>query len=367
MVTRPDGLNEGDTATAVSGSPSAVMAAATSDLQVRAVLPPSFCRWQALGGVGVVSLLAMALVLLGRWNSVTWMQALTLFCYGLSVGLFCALSVCLCGALVRRLSVRGAWALAWLIVVISALAYSYSVGIVATVLGFGPGADDHAKFVLQTVLGAGMVSVFMFRYLFVWAQWEAETQSEAEARVQALQARIRPHFLFNSLNTIASLIHDNPESAERATEDLSELFRAGMRRADEMIALEDELDLARKYLDMEQRRLGERLQLDWSSDELPGSLSVLPMVLQPLLENAVNHGVAPLPEGGKVQVYGRSEGGQVVITITNPLARGHDQRGSGMALNNIRARLALAHGQRASLITSKDNERFYAVLTLPHG
>ena len=331
----------------------------------RTVLLPNFCQWRAMGGVATVSLLATALLLLGKPATPGLLQVLQLLLYGLGLGLFCALAVCLCRALLLRLSVRNGWLLAWLVVLVAAIAFSYTVGVVSSVLGFGPGAQAHGRFMLQSLLGAGIVSVALFRYLFIRAQWEAEMLSEAEARVQALQARIRPHFLFNSLNTIASLIHDNPDSAERATEDLAELFRAGMRRADELIPLADELDLARKYLDMEQRRLGERLQVDWSVSELPGQAAVLPMMLQPLLENAVGHGIAARADGGRLQVYGRAEGANLVITITNPLAASSPRPGAGMALDNIRARLALAHGGQASLITSQDQASFYAVLTVP--
>jgi two-component system sensor histidine kinase AlgZ len=250
-------------------------------------------------------------------------------------------------------------------VVLAAWIFSYGVGIVSTVLGFGPGQDRFGAFLLQSVFGAAIVSVALFRYLFIRAQWQAKMLSEAEARVHALQSRIRPHFLFNSLNMIANLIDEDPEAAERATVDLAEMFRAGMRRADRLVPLSEELAIGRRYLDMEQRRLGERLRVDWVLDALPEDVPVLPMVLQPLLENAVSHGVQPRPEGGTVQVSGRFDGSQLVITITNPLAPDGSRRGSGMALHNIRSRLALAYGDRAGLFTERDDERFYAVLTLP--
>jgi two-component system sensor histidine kinase AlgZ len=140
-----------------------------------------------------------------------------------------------------------------------------------------------------------------------------------------------------------------------------------MRRADELIPLADELQLARQYLDMEQRRLGERLQVDWRVDDLPPGAAVLPLILQPLLENAVGHGVQARPEGGTISVYGRSEGSQVVITIGNPVApEGASAAGHGMALRNIRERLSLAFGPKADLLTSRDLERFYAVLSVPY-
>ncbi len=240
------------------------------------------------------------------------------------------------------------------------------IGVVATVLGFGPGREGLAAFMLQSVLAVSVVSVALFRYLFIRAQWEAEIEAEAEARVQALQARIRPHFLFNSLNTIASLIHDEPDAAERATVDLADLFRGSMRRADQLISLEEELSLGRKYLDMERRRLGERLTVDWNVAELPADASVLPMILQPLLENAVNHGVQARANGGQIRVFGRVEGENIVITISNPVPEQDVRPGHGMALPNIRGRLELALGSQASLITNQDQDRFYAVLTLPH-
>jgi len=207
----------------------------------------------------------------------------------------------------------------------------------------------------------------LFRYLFVRAQWRAQLLAESEARVQALQARIRPHFLFNSLNTIASLIPDDPSSAERATEDLADLFRGSMRRADSLISLSEELDLARKYLQMEERRLGDRIGIKWQVDELPDGAFVLPLTLQPLLENAVAHGIQPRVDGGEVRVYGRSEGDIIVITISNPLGpKEHIAPGNGMALVNIRERLQLAFGPAASLITHQDDEQFFAILSLPY-
>jgi two-component system sensor histidine kinase AlgZ len=185
--------------------------------------------------------------------------------------------------------------------------------------------------------------------------------------VQALQARIRPHFLFNSLNTIASLIPDDPVNAEAATLDLADIFRGSMRRADQLISLSDELQLAHQYLDMERRRLGDRLKVEWRVEELPAGASILPLTLQPLLENAVAHGIQTLEQGGKLAVYGRAEGDLIVITISNPLAPvGSDTSGHGMAMKNIRERLSLAFGSRAGLVTSQDKERFYAVLSLPH-
>jgi two-component system sensor histidine kinase AlgZ len=192
--------------------------------------------------------------------------------------------------------------------------------------------------------------------------------AQAEARVQALQARIRPHFLFNSLNTIASLVPVDPQNAESAIEDLADIFRGSMRRADQPISLAEELKLACQYLEMEKRRLGKRMEINWRVEELPAHAAVLPLMLQPLLENAVAHGIQSRREGGSIAVYGRAEGDQVVVTIANPVAAEGSSvtGGHGMAIDNIRERLLFAYGSRASLMTYEDAEKFYAVLSLPH-
>lgn len=328
--------------------------------------PPDFCSWRQLTGVAAMALLTAWMVSLGSPWPMQAQALLLLMSYAVALGLFCAYLVCAFRGLLVRLGTRAAWFLAWLVVVGAAAFFSFLVGIISSVMGVGPTPEAHMAFMGKSVLGAAIVSLALFRYLFVRARWEEDMLSEAEARVEALQARIRPHFLFNSLNTIASFIHDDPDGAERATEDLAELFRGGMRRSDDMIPLCDELSLGRKYLAMEERRLGERLQVEWLVDELPAQVPVLPMMLQPLLENAVAHGVQPSPAGGTVRVFGRLEGGNIVLTVTNPLPPSGSKPGQGMALGNIRSRLALTYSSLASLMTHRDDKNHYAVLTLPH-
>jgi len=333
----------------------------------RGVYPPSFCRWRLLLVVMAMTQLSVLLMGVGRLPdlSLLWLGAATM--YAQALALMTALGVCISRAWLGRLSARGAWLGSWITAVVVALGFSYSAGIVGTVLGVGPGRQDFAIFVWQSVLAVALVGAALLRYLFIRAQWRTQVLAQSEARVQALQARIRPHFLFNSLNTIASLIPEEPVSAECAIEDLADLFRGSMRRADSLISLSEELDLARRYLQMEQRRLGERLRVEWRVSELPEGASVLPLTLQPLLENAVTHGIQPRTDGGEVRVYGRAEKENIVITISNPLGlRASGNRGHGMALANIRERLELAFGPNASLITHQNDEQFFAVLSLPY-
>ena len=329
--------------------------------------PPSFCNWRLLLAVVAVTQISVLLMGLGLLRDINLLGLGSVSLYAQALALVTAAGVCISQAWLGRLSARGAWLGSWLVAITVALAFSYSAGIVGTVLGLGPGRDNFAMFVLQSVLAVALVSLALFRYLFIRTQWQAQVLARSEARVQALQATIRPHFLFNSLNTIASLIPDDPLAAERAIEDLADLFRGSMRRADSLISLAEELKLARKYLQMEQRRLGKRLRIDWNVNELPDSATILPLTLQPLLENAVAHGIQSRVDGGEVRVYGRSEKDNIVITISNPLGpHDHISKGHGSALANIRERLQLAFGLNASLITHQGNEQFFAVLSLPY-
>ncbi len=229
-------------------------------------------------------------------------------------------------------------------------------------------APDH--FLLRNLLFAGIISALALRYFYVQHHWRRRVESEAKAHLQALQARIRPHFLFNCMNTIASLIPIRPEAAEQAVEDLSALFRASLTDLDRRITLEQELDLCRQYLRIEALRLGSRLQMEWDIDSLPRTLLLPPLTLQPLLENAVYHGIEPLPEGGRIELSGRTTEQGVEIRIRNPLpaAVGPRQQGNRLALENVRERLAACFGERAGITVEQGGEGEFCVLvSLPTG
>ncbi|MDT8321608.1 MAG: histidine kinase [Xanthomonadales bacterium] len=339
------------------------------ETQARAIgiYPPSFCDWRLLLAVMVITEVSVVLVGIGHGRFPGWQWLATVTLYAQWMALFCAAGLCVSSGWTSRLSARGAWFGSWIFSLVLATVFSLAVWTAGQKLLPGRIEGGALGFVFSSVFAVALVGVVFFRYLLIRARWRSELMAQAEARVQALQARIRPHFLFNSLNTVASLIPDDPKNAEAAILDLADIFRGSMRRTDRQIPLVDELQLARQYLAMEKRRLGERLEIDWRVDELPPHASVLPLMLQPLLENALAHGVQCRAEGGKIVVYGRAEGDQVVITIANPLApEGVATGGNGMAVDNIRERLALAFGARASLWTNQDREQFYAVLSFPH-
>ena len=189
----------------------------------------------------------------------------------------------------------------------------------------------------------------------------------SEARLQALQARIRPHFLFNSINAVLSLIRAEPRRAEAALEDMADLFRVLMADNRDLAPLENEVELCRQYLALEQLRLGARLQIDWHVDNMPKDALMPPLVLQPLLENAVYHGIEPSIEPGVVSVNIYHVRDQVHMVLRNPYRKdGNHHAGNKMALGNIRERLALHFDAEASLRTRAGDSEYEVHITIPY-
>jgi two-component system, LytTR family, sensor histidine kinase AlgZ len=208
--------------------------------------------------------------------------------------------------------------------------------------------------------------------ILAWFDWRARRLSPAlaEARLQALQARIRPHFLFNSINSVLSLMRSNPSRAETALENLAELYRALMADNRQLSSLKREIELARAYLELEALRLGERLQVDWridaGVDNLPQQILLPALVLQPLLENAVAHGIEPDAQGGRIGVDIFASGSQLNIVVRNPCrAETPGRTGNRMALSNIRERLALHFDAEARLSAHQVGDEFVVQMAMP--
>jgi two-component system sensor histidine kinase AlgZ len=202
---------------------------------------------------------------------------------------------------------------------------------------------------------------------WVWLEARARSQrpADASARLAELQARIRPHFLFNALNTALALVRADPARAERVLEDLAELFRAVLADDNAAVPLADEIELARKYLAIEQVRFGDRLALEWELDPAAGNARVPPLVLQPLVENAVRHGIEPAAGGGTIRVRTRVRLGQALVRIDNTLPATPSQPGHGMALANVRERLRLLHDVAAQLDVKREADRFRVQIVVP--
>ena len=221
---------------------------------------------------------------------------------------------------------------------------------------------DVARYMLFGVLVCGI--------LLIYFRWRSQALSRAlhEARLQVLRARIRPHFLFNSINAVLSIVRAKPMQAEAALQDMSDLFRMAMADAQDLVPLRLEIELSKQYIALEQLRMGERLRVDWQIQDVPDDALIPPLLLQPLLENAVYHGIEPLPQGGSITVALRRSGDEVRLTVENPYASSgavpHD--GNKMALQNIRERLALLFDIEARYKVESGKEFYRVEITLPY-
>lgn len=228
--------------------------------------------------------------------------------------------------------------------------------------------EPHRDFLLRTFAISSIVVALAMRYLYISSEWRRSIVLEAQSRVSALQALIRPHFLFNSLNTIASLARSDPRLAEEAVEDLADLMRANLGINRERSTLREELEIATTYQRIEKLRLGDRLEVRWNVDQLPMQALLPSLTLQPLVENAIYHGIELVPDGGEVVVSGRLQDGRIEIDISNPVAE-HDQGrrdGNRMALANISQRFELAYGKLASVSAGRNGNEYRVKLEFPY-
>lgn len=230
----------------------------------------------------------------------------------------------------------------------------------------GPVAPS-LTFIVRNLAIAGIITLIALRYFYIHHQWRQQIEAESRARLRALQARIHPHFLFNALNTIASLIPGQPDQAEQAVLDLADLLRSALAERTS-ISLAEELELTRRYLAIEQLRMGERLNVDWRlAEPLPLDLPLPPLVLQPLVENAIRHGVQRLAEGGTLTLRIERHSDALCFTVTNPCPEpdGRLPHGHCIAQDNIRQRLALAYPMASPLEVIETAGAYQVAFTIP--
>jgi len=237
--------------------------------------------------------------------------------------------------------------------------------LVFTLINYYFVVDSNTELLRACLLSEIVTGIVLY---YFYLQERAYSPAIAEARLQALQARIRPHFLFNSINAVLSLIRSQPKRAETALEDMADLFRVLMSENRDLVPLAQEIALCHQYLDLEKLRLEDRLKITWQINDMPSDAMIPPLILQPLLENAVYHGIEPMPEGGEIIVKIYTKVKELHISISNPYSPQNDHHsGNKMALKNIKERLKLHFDLESSLITEAKNSRYEVHIRIPFG
>jgi two-component system, LytTR family, sensor histidine kinase AlgZ len=332
---------------------------------------PDFCSAQVLFAVMIVAELLVFIILIAPSDEtrplIPRLTTTSVFVQWLAL----VSAVCLCKLRpqLTRLAPWAGVAVAYALMLFVTVLGSELVFVIDEQLSLGltlP-VQFQSRFVWRNAALCALIGAALLRYFYVFEQWRSRVRAEAKARFDALQARIRPHFLFNSMNTIASLIPLRPKEAERAIEDLADLFRAALGNDDAQSTLGEELELVQRYLDIEKLRLGDRLQVAWNVEMLPTSLHVPSLLLQPLVENSIYHGIQPLPDGGIVSIEGLRENGYIEIAIRNPrpLENARASGRHGMALANTRARIEYHFGRRGELTIDAGPDYFACTVKLP--
>lgn len=346
----------------------AKIADATTQSDAQAYLP-DFCAGATILIVLLVAeLVAIVLTLAAQTGPGSFLTELAIVSlYVLWLALLSCAVLCRARGWVERTGKTRGFVIAFILLVLLCLVLAEIAWQVT--LRFGEAtviADTHAGFLFRTFAISAIVLALAMRYLYVSSEWRRSIVQEAEARISALQALMRPHFLFNTMNTIASLVRTAPESAERAIEDLSDLLRANLASTANRVSLGDELELAVIYERIERLRLGERLNVRWQMDELPREALIPSLTLQPLLENAIYHGIEQLPDGGEIAIIGSLKRDRLSIKIHNPRPR-HERRSTGhrMALENIRQRFQLAYSGTAVVDIDESEDAYCVTLSFP--
>ncbi len=334
---------------------------------------PDLCRLPRLAAMLALAELVVVVIALAPDGLRFWGmdEFLAASAYALWVTLTVSVLLCVSGPRLSRLPMFAGMAVALVMSALVAMAASAMAHVVLSTLFPTDTRPAFWRFLVGSTGITVLIVVLALRYFHAIDRWQAQVSAHARAEADALQARIRPHFLFNSMNMIATLVRRDPVVAERAVLDLSDLFRAALGVGNAPSTLADEVALAEQYMAIEQLRLGERLKVAWDKREpLPWGLPMPRLVLQPLLENAVLHGISRLPEGGLVEVALIADAQRLSIRVRNPAPAAAKQgepalAGSGHAQRSIGLRLEYAFGARARMVCAQNEGYYDCELSLP--
>lgn len=334
-------------------------------------LIPDFCSGPALLFMAVVmELVAICFTLASADPSTDLMRRLALLSLYLQwIGLCGGAALCGLRHLFTVARAEVVFVACWITLILIVMVLSN----VAWHMGTSPNfavlnpATQRVTFILSHTCIAAIVSLMLLRYFWTRHQWQEQVQAEGESRFQALTARIRPHFFFNALNSLAALIMIRPAEAELMVEDLADVFRASLEKAGRMAPLVDEIGVCNAYLRIEKARLGEKMEVKWDVPESLFNWPVPMLIIQPLVENAVYHGVSKLKEQGVIRINIYTAQQVLIVEVENPMppTEALKTRGNQIAIDNIASRLNLIYGERGRLELGPDNGIWRARLSIP--
>ncbi|MBN4080280.1 histidine kinase [Beggiatoa alba] len=338
-----------------------------------AIFLPDLCTIKMVFGVVLIAqLFAFILVINPNRNlSINWLQLSLVSLFVQWCALTSCALLCVLRTILGRLSDAFAGFASYMIILFVIYIMSELTYLALAIPAWEYINQSRITFLSHNLLIGALISGPVLRYFYIQHQWKLKLTAESKARFAALQARIRPHFLFNSLNTIASLTRTSPEQAETAVENLSDLFRISLSDNEKPHTLKQECYLCRRYIEIESLRLGDRMSVAWEMDDIPDDALLPPLTLQPLLENAIYHGIEPLEKGGTISIKAslinnKLLAKQISFCISNPIPTNYQfKQGNQMALDNIRQRLQSFFSNNAQIEISH-NTNFTVSLTFPY-
>lgn len=334
---------------------------------------PDFGSFSVALRVVFLAVIVAIIITIGRnetFDERAWEDLNLLSAFALMLSFLAVVVLKMSSPLIRRMSVAGGSAIVFVLLLLvltlgtELMVFAlYDLGLISE-----RWPDWHLTLLTRTLLIGMIMGMLGLRYLIVAHRAEADAKSEQEARMQALQSRIRPHFLFNSMNSIASLMRSDPGRAEAALQDLADLFRVLLADARNLVPISAEREISRQYLEIEKLRLGDRLKVTWNVNNVPRSALVPALTLQPLLENAIYHGIEPRFNGGTLKIELWADGETLNVLISNPLpeVRKHSHtKGNKIAQDNIRQRLSTHFGDSASMQSFEEGSQYHVKLKMP--